>query len=112
MATEAVKFNKSARIRELVDSGLGAKEIKQSLDADGHETTINTVYTAIANYKKSKAGMKRKSGAAIVQKSTSSHGRIAGTVAGNGIIGHLESIKALVKELGAAQAHKLVDLFA
>src|ERR1700704_3445488 len=49
-----VKINKSARIRELHDSGRSAKEIKQSLDADGHETTINTIYTAIANYKKSK----------------------------------------------------------
>lgn len=54
--TAPVKFNKSARIRELFDAGRSAKEIKQNLDADGHATTINTIYTAIANYKKAKAG--------------------------------------------------------
>jgi hypothetical protein len=53
---EAPKFNKSARIRELADLGRTAKEIKQSLDADGIETSLPTIYTVMNAYKKAKAG--------------------------------------------------------
>jgi hypothetical protein len=94
---EAARYNKSARIRELFDSGItDVKQIQNHLIADGQPTSLPTIYTTLGTYKKKLAGAGSTSvGKKPAAKAEPKKAVALGNFAGNGLVA-LEDLTALV----------------